>query len=108
MTHIAVFRIKWRGKKTYCFNRVIITTILLKQHKITASGASSQVQKTVLVCGQIEVQADLGNNLDKHFLFLSHHAKETNRNVRWNFEETQVHTQNSALQCTLGHFIREI
>lgn len=63
MIHIVVFQIKWK-ENAYGFNWVIITTILLKQHKITAFDASSQVQTTVVVCCQIvEVQVDLGNNL---------------------------------------------
>lgn len=75
------------------FNWAIITTILLKQHRITAFDASSQVQTTVLMCCQIvEVQVDLGNNLIRWTFFLSHHAKETKRNVHSNHEETQVHT----------------
>lgn len=62
-------------KNAYGFNWVIITTILLKQHKITAFDASSQVQTTVVVCCQIvEVQVDLGNKLIRRtclFFFVS-------------------------------------
>lgn len=94
MIHIVVFQIKWK-ENAYGFNWVIITTILLKQHKITAFDASSQVQTTVVVCCQIvEVQVDLGNNLIRRtcLFFLSRHAKEINRNIQSNHEETQVHT----------------
>lgn len=90
--HIAVFQIKL--KNAYGLNWVMITTILFKQHKITAFDASSQVQTTVLVCCQIAgVQVDLGNNIIRgNCVILFCHAKEINRNIHSNHEETQVHT----------------